>query len=198
MKNARRVALAVLAVVVLGEGAMWGLAWRARREAARASAPAVIAAPLDSVNAISLANLEAMHQGDWLLALALQRRIVATLPRDPLAVRQLALAINNCVNATPAPGGGSRYLLRNSLERVRWHVTALAMLDSSDAVSSTPADHAQTFFWKSRLLFVEGMPLDALQLLGRSLALSPKDPGAWQGLDTLKLRLHSTVARTAP
>ncbi|HTR96753.1 MAG TPA: hypothetical protein VMH61_02530 [Candidatus Acidoferrales bacterium] len=194
MKSARRMALIVMSLLVLGEGAAWLTAWHARRAAEGAANTPIVPVPQDSLPAASAAYIAASRRGDWEGALALQRRITAAMPGNPDELRQLALAVGNCCNATRDTAGGPRYLLRNSLVRVRWQREALAMLDSSAALTDDVSERERAGFWKARVLTSSGFPLDGLVEFARMLNVAPADSTVRVSIVSLKARLMSTQA----
>jgi len=147
-----------------------------------------------SIGIASAAYDAASHRGDWPLALQLGQRLAAALPRHPWVLSSLALTLHNYGNAVPAAGGGSRFLVRNSLERTRLHLQALALLDSSAAVSETPSDRASALIWKARIEVAEGLPLDALASYREAFTLAPSSPTLLAGIDTLRTRLATFEA----
>jgi tetratricopeptide (TPR) repeat protein len=151
--------------------------------------------PLDSIAAAAQVFDAAQRRGDWFEALRWQQRIAAALPRMPLALRQLAETEHNFGNAVPEPGGGSRYLIRNSLERARIMMHAIALLDSSIAVADQPVDVVGGLYWKARILERYGLPLEALAGYERALGIAPQEPTLLAARDSLLLALGAPAPR---
>lgn len=169
--------------------------WFARRPVAPpAPASGVVPVSLDSVAAASTLANAATSAANWPLALYWQERVAAALPRHAVALRQLAQAVHNFTNASAVPGGGSRWLLRTSLERVAWESRALALFDSSAALADDPRDRARAMFFEGALLSHNGLPLEALAVLSRADSLVPGDPVLRASIDSLRTQLRDPVA----
>ena len=153
--------------------------------------------PLDSVPIVAAWHQAANTRNDWPEALRLARRLAATLPTHPLAIRQLALAEHNLRNPVPSGRSGQRYLLRNSLEWAAAEQAAVALLDSSAALATTPADRARALFWRGRVLEFEGALLDALAAYEAALRADPSDSASGRAAAQVvaNLRASSTPAR---
>ena len=166
------VMLAVLAVFVAFAAFGW---WILRRGSAPSSEAPLVPVPSDSLAVATSAFDGATARHDWPEALYWQRRIVAALPGNPIALRQLAQTLHNYRNAVTLPDGSTRWLLRNSLERAEWQARAFALFDSSAVVSSSPTHRALARYWKGRIAEYEGLQLDALVEYEAALAITPQD-----------------------
>ena len=174
-------ALIVIGVVLLG---VW---WSSQR---RHPAPtAVVPLPLDSLVAAERMFEAATRRNDLTVALRWQQRITAALPRNPLALRQLAETLHNHHFAIQRPDGTPHWLLRNSLVRAEWEGRVIQLFDSSAAVAADPADRALAHYWKGRSADYEGLSLDALAEYEAGLAIVPADTALRRarGLERQKL-----------
>lgn len=135
----------------------------------------IVPVPLDSVAAAATVFEAATSRRDWPEALRWQERIAAALPTNSIALRQLGQVLHNHRNAITFPDGRTGWLLRNSLIRAQWEMRALALFDSSGAVTRDPQARALAHYWKGRTADYEGLPLDALFEYEAALAVIPQD-----------------------
>jgi len=176
-------ALVVLAVVLFG---VW---WHAARQ--RPAPTAVVPIPLDSLVAAERTFEAATRRNDLTEALRWQQRITAALPRNPLALRQLAETLHNHHFAIQRPDGTPHWLLRNSLVRAEWEGRVLQLFDSSAVVADDPADRALAHYWKGRSADYEGLSLDALAEYEAGLAIAPYDTTLRRVRDMERRRLDA-------
>ena len=176
------VVIAVLLAVSLG----W---WNAQRR--HLVSVAVVPVPLDSLRAAEQMFEAATRRNDLTEALRLQERIAAALPRNPLALRQLAETLHNHHFAVTLPDGRPHWLLRNSLVRAEWEARVMALFDSSAAVAQDPVDRALAHYWKGRSADYEGLSLDALAEYEAGLEIVPTDTVMRRARDLELQRLRS-------
>ena len=131
----------------------------------------------------------ATRRNDLTEALSWQQRITAALPRNPLALRQLAETLHNHHFAIKRPDGTPHWLLRNSLVRAAWEGHVLQLFDSSAAVAIDPVDRALAHYWKGRSADYEGLSLDALAEYEAGLAIVPGDTALRRARDQERHKL---------
>jgi len=158
----------LLAVVLFG-------VWWSFQRSTGAAPTFVVPIPLDSLVAAERMFEAATRRNDLTEALRWQQRITAALPRNPLALRQLAETMHNHHFAIQRPDGTPHWLLRNSLVRAEWERRVLQLFDSSAVVADDPADRALAHYWKGRSADYEGLSLDALAEYEAGLAIAPDD-----------------------
>ncbi len=184
----------VVGVVALAAAALW---WRGARHGAPGRAAPVAAAPMsdDSIRIVARWLIDANTRQDWPEALRLATKLSRALPRNVVALNQLALAEHNMRNPVPSARMGQRYLLRSSLDYADAERTAIALLDSMRTVAQTPAERARALVYQARVRRFQGLPLETLACCEAALR---EDPGNADALQAIQETVASLRAAQPP
>ena len=118
----------------------------------------------------------ALLRRDWKAAEYWAELQNVRLPNDSGTKLRLAIALQNHAISHESQGVRSHPITRNSLQHIETKLRILALMDSAQALATTPAEWVQARESYGEVYETLGLPLDALQAYLDVRGRDPSDP----------------------